>query len=60
VSYADGRYVLGSEVAHFDDNATHRDTFTSIGAIRDTGTLYTAAGRPVGPVTVQAVFHITY
>lgn len=60
VSYADGRYILASEVVHFDDNATHRDIFTSTGATRDTGTLYAAAGQPLGPVTVQAVFHITY
>jgi hypothetical protein len=60
VSYSDGRYILCHEVAHFNDNATHRDTFTSTGAIRDTGTLYSAAGQPLGPVTVQAVFHITY
>jgi hypothetical protein len=60
VSYSDGRYILGSDVTHFDDNATHRDTFTSIGPIRGTGTLYSATGQRLGTVTVQAVFHITY
>jgi hypothetical protein len=60
VDYADGRYVLGSEVVHFDFNATHQGTFTRTAVSRDTGTLYNAAGQPLGPVTIQAIFHITF
>jgi hypothetical protein len=60
INYADGRYVLGTTVVHFDDNATHQDQFTSTGAVQDSGTLYDAAGQPLGPVTVHAIFHITY
>ena len=58
VDYADGRYIVGSEVTHFDDNFTH--AFTSTSVVRDTGTLYDAAGRPLGLVTIRALFHITF
>ena len=60
VSYSDGRYILGHGVAHFNENATHRDTFTSSNVFRETGTLYSAAGQRLGTVTVHGVFHITY
>jgi hypothetical protein len=60
IDYPDGRYVLGTDTAHFDDNATSRDQFTSVAAGHGSGTLYDAGGTPLGQVTIHDLDHITY
>jgi hypothetical protein len=60
VDYSDGRYVLGTDVDHFNDNATHNGQMTSTSVIHGSGSLYAADGRPLGTVGVRAMFHITF
>jgi hypothetical protein len=60
VDYADGRYIVGTDTAYFNDNATHRDQFTSSTVDRDSGTVYDGAGQVLGTVTIHAVSHVTY
>jgi hypothetical protein len=60
VDYSDGRYVVGSDLVHFSDNATHRDQFTSSIADHASGTVYDAAGQVLGTVTIHAMSHVTY
>jgi len=60
VDYSDGRYVVGSDVVHFNDNATHGDQFTSSTADHASGTVYGPGGEVLGTVTIHAVSHVTY
>ena len=60
VSYADGRYVLGSDVVRFGDNATHNGEFTSTTTVHGSGLLYDANGQALGSVTVHALFHLSF
>src|SRR5215213_1351927 len=60
VSFSDGRYVLGTDVAHFNDNATHNGQMTSTNVVHGSGSLYAADGRPLGSVGVHAMFHLTF
>jgi hypothetical protein len=59
VDYADGRYVLGSSLSHFSENA-NAPQFSSHEVTRDQGTLYAANGQPLGRVIVHAVSQITF
>jgi hypothetical protein len=58
VDLADGRYILASLVAHFDDNFTPE--FTSTEVTLGDGTLYAPDGQSLGAVTSQAGFHLTW
>jgi hypothetical protein len=58
--FVDGRSVVGTIVAHFNDNATHLDQLTSTAGAHGTGTLYGSDGQPLGPVSTHQVFHISY
>lgn len=61
IDYVDGRYVLGTAVGHFDENAAGRlRTFTTTEATQAYGTLYGSDGQPLGRVTIHAIFHLTY
>jgi hypothetical protein len=62
VELADGRYILGSLVAHFDDNATQTSQFTSTEVTLGdgNGTLYAPDGQPLGPTTIHAVVHLAW
>jgi hypothetical protein len=61
IDYVDGRYVLGTAVEHFDENAAGRlRTFTTTKATQDYGTLYGSDGQPLGRVTIHAIVHLTY
>lgn len=60
VDLADGRYIIGSLVAHFDDNASHGAQFTDTQVTRGDGTLYAPDGQPLGPTTVHATFHLSW
>jgi hypothetical protein len=62
IDLADGRYIVGSLVAHFDDNATRAAQLTSTEVTRGDGegTLYTPDGQPLAPLTIHAVFHLTW
>jgi hypothetical protein len=59
-SFTDGRFALGTEVSHFNDNATHSDQFTSTTTARSSSTLYDAAGQSVGRVVIHHLFHVTF
>lgn len=60
VEYSDGRYVLGTDVEGFNDNATHNGQMTSTKVVHGSGSLYAADGRPLGSVGVRALFHLTF
>jgi hypothetical protein len=64
IDYVDGRYVLGTAVGHFDENAAgpagRLRAFTTTEATQDYGTLYGSDGQPLGRVTIHAIFHLTY
>lgn len=60
VDLEDGRYILGSLAAHFDDNATHASQLASTETTRGQSTLYAPDSQPLGPVTVRAVSHLTW
>ena len=60
VDYSDGRYVLGTDVSNFNDNATHNDQMTSTSVVHGSGSLYAADGRPLGTVGVRSLFHVTF
>jgi hypothetical protein len=62
VDLADGRYVVGSLIAHFDDNATRMSQFTGTSVTHSdgAGTLYAPDGRPLGPITVHAISHLSW
>ena len=60
VDYSDGRYVLGTDVELFNDNATHNGQMTSTNVVHGSGSLYAADGRPLGSVGVQSMFHVTF
>ena len=60
VDYSDGRYVLGTDVARFNDNATHNGQMTSTTVVHGSGSLYAADGRPLGSVGVHSLFHVTF
>jgi hypothetical protein len=60
VDLADGRYIVGSLVAHFDDDATHASQLTSTQITRGQATLYAPDGQPLGPVTVHAASHLSW
>jgi hypothetical protein len=60
IEYQDGRFIVGSEVAHVAENATHRDQFVSTTTLRDSGTLYSANGEPLGPIVIRGTLHVTY
>jgi hypothetical protein len=60
IDFDDGRYILASGSGTFDDNATTRDEFTSTGVFRDSGTLYDAAGDPLGTVRLLDAAHLAF
>jgi hypothetical protein len=60
VSYSDGRYVLGTDVEGFNDNATNNGQMTSTVLVHGSGSLYAADGRPLGSVGVQTLFHLSF
>jgi hypothetical protein len=59
VDYADGRYILGSSLTHFSENA-NAPQFSNHEVTRDQGTLYAATGQPLGRVIIHAVSQITF
>jgi hypothetical protein len=61
IDYSDGRYTMGTSVAHFDYNDNPDQlTTTNTEAAQDHATLYAPDGEPLGPVTIHALFHLTY
>ena len=59
VDYADGRYVLGTQVEHFTDIA-NPPQFSPSSVINGTGTLYGPGGEVLGQVGFHGVSHITF
>jgi hypothetical protein len=60
VDLADGRYVLGTFTARFSFNATVRGHIVDSQGGWDRAIAYAADGRPIGPLTIQSVGHVSY
>ena len=60
IDLSDGRYVVGSHIQHFDQNATTQSEFTDTFVGRDTATLYGPGGELLGPGTLHETHHVSW
>ena len=59
IDFEDGRYLISHSPTHFEFNVVG-PRFKNTEAQQDRGTLYAGDGRPIGPVTVHTVSHMTW
>jgi hypothetical protein len=60
VDFPDGRYVIGSAVAHFRTSFTASGQTVSGDIVLEPRTIYAADGTVIGRVLIHALSHITY